>query len=74
MRILTSTGRGGYVEPTKVSLEELLNRYDRCPAELIDEPRDAVIRKYEEAVRQIDELRGVVEDEKASPSLMGKQP
>lgn len=50
--VLTTTGRGGYVDPRKVSLAEILARYDRCPAEFIEEPRDTVIAAYREAERQ----------------------
>jgi hypothetical protein len=57
MLILTSTGRGGYVDPTKVSLDDLLARYDRCPAEFIDEPRSAVVDAYRSAIRQIEKIR-----------------
>lgn len=52
--ILTSTGRGSYVDPRKVSLDDILFLFDRCPAEFIDEPRDAVIvanRAAEQLIR-----------------------
>ena len=61
MRILTSTGRGSYVDPTKVTLDDLLARYDRCPSEFIDEPREAVVEAYQEALRLISQLRREVE-------------
>ncbi|MCC2612648.1 hypothetical protein [Neorhizobium petrolearium] len=51
--ILTPTGRGSYVDPRKVSLDDILFSYDRCPPEFIDEPRDAVIAAYREAEQQI---------------------
>lgn len=51
--ILTPTGRGSYVDPRKVSLDDILFSYDRCPVEFIDEPRDAVIAAYRDAERQI---------------------
>ena len=57
MRILTTTGRGGYVDPTKVSLDAILAKYDRCPAELIDEPREAVMAAYGDALRQVAQLQ-----------------
>ena len=53
--ILTPTGRGSYVDPRKVSLDDILFSYDRCPFEFIDEPRDAVIAAYRDAERQIHE-------------------
>jgi len=55
VKILTSTGRGGYVDSLKVSLDDLLFLYDRCPAEFIDEPREAVIAAYREAEQKIQE-------------------
>ncbi|KRB61388.1 hypothetical protein ASE04_21215 [Rhizobium sp. Root708] len=52
LRILTSTGRGGYVDVSKVSLDDILYLYDRCPAEYIDEPREDVIAAYRKAELQ----------------------
>ncbi|MUZ72939.1 hypothetical protein GOZ90_09615 [Agrobacterium vitis] len=51
--ILTPTGRGSYVDPRNVSLDDILYSYDRCPLEFIDVPRNAVIAAYRQAEKQI---------------------
>ncbi|MGC0053695.1 hypothetical protein ACNSPG_11600 [Brucella pituitosa] len=42
------TGRGGYVVPALVSLEEVLRRYDKCPENQRTMSREDVRASYQQ--------------------------
>lgn len=47
--ILVPTGRGSYRRYVETTLEAILRSYDKCPAELRDESREAIIAEWRRA-------------------------